>query len=397
MERIAVTTVNINGQPRQMTCLLENGYLLEAVAEKRADAPRIGDIYIGRVQNVVKNLHAAFVEIMPGKCCYLPLKPEEKPFFVRKMPSDHLVCGDELLVQIKRDALKTKEPAVTANLNFPGRYLVLTMAHRTLGISSRIKRNDRARFHELLDDAVRRFSCGIIVRTNAQDASDDEIREELRYLVRQYQDVLAHAPSRILFSRVYAGKSEHMRYVEGAYPGRLEEIVTDDRKIFEELIDYQQRYRDYQPVPVRFYDDADYPMAKLLNLERQLERALQKTVWLKSGGYLVIEPTEALTVIDVNTGKSRSKKNPEEHFLKINKEAAEEIARQLRLRNISGIVIVDFINLKEEAHVAELMHVFREKLKQDPVPATLEDMTRLNLVELTRKKVLKTLKEQLTE
>ena len=167
------------------------------------------------------------------------------------------------------------------------------------------------------------------------------------------------------------------------------EIVTDEREIYDELTNVPPA-----DIQVRFYEDS-YPLVSLYNLETSLERALGKTVWLKSGGYLVIEPTEAMTVIDVNTGKNIEKKSPEETYFKTNLEAATEIAFQLRLRNLSGIIIVDFIDMKEEEHNTELLNAFRQHLNQDPVKTTLVDMTALGLVEITRKKIRQPLHEQM--
>ena len=167
------------------------------------------------------------------------------------------------------------------------------------------------------------------------------------------------------------------------------EIVTDDPEIYDEL-----KNAASAELPIRLYNDS-YPLSALYNLETALDRALGKIVWLKSGGYLVIEPTEAMTVIDVNTGKNTDKKTPEDVYLKTNLEAASEIAFQLRLRNLSGIIIVDFIDMKEEEHNKELLQMFRQYLNQDPVKTTLVDMTALGLVEVTRKKIKQPLYEQM--
>ena len=188
-----------------------------------------------------------------------------------------------------------------------------------------------------------------------------------------------------------------MGYLKNSRQEGLIEIVTDLPQVYEQI--EQQQFSDpvFAQIPVRLYEDPLLPLAALYNRNKQTEEALQPKVWMKSGGYLVIEPTEALTVVDVNTGTSVNKQNRQEHFLKINLEAAEETAAQLRLRNISGIVIIDFINLEQEEDRNTVMEHLRRCVKVDSVPVQVIDMTKLNLVELTRKKVEKSLAEQLTE
>ena len=188
-----------------------------------------------------------------------------------------------------------------------------------------------------------------------------------------------------------------MGYLKNSRQEGLIEIVTDLPQVYEQIEQQQFSEPVFAQIPVRLYEDPLLPLAALYNLNKQTEEALQPKVWMKSGGYLVIEPTEALTVVDVNTGKSVNKKNRQEHFLKINLEAAEETAAQLRLRNISGIVIIDFINLEQEEDRNTVMEHLRRCVKVDSVPVQVIDMTKLNLVELTRKKVEKSLAEQLTE
>ena len=189
--------------------------------------------------------------------------------------------------------------------------------------------------------------------------------------------------------------SGYLSYLQNSYKEGLAEIVTDQPDIYESLSVYCRKYKDLEEIPLRLYQDPMYSLASLYNLNRQIERALQKTVWLKSGGYLVIEPTEALTVIDVNTGKSVLGKNAQRHFMTVNLEASEEIARQIRLRNISGIIIIDYIDLESGKERDRLLEELKRQVKPDPVPVQVHDITSLGLVEVTRKKVEKSLAERL--
>mgnify|MGYP002572121380 CR=1 FL=1 len=179
------------------------------------------------------------------------------------------------------------------------------------------------------------------------------------------------------------------------YADELEEIVTDDKELFETIQIYLEHY-GIEAKKLRFYQDDLLPLCKVYSIEKALKEALSEKVWLKSGGFLVIQQTEAFVSIDVNTGKNIAKKEMQENFLKVNIEAAEEIARQLRLRNISGIVIVDFINLEAKSAESELLNVFGAALKKDPVPTQIVEMTKLGLVEVTRKKIKKSLRESLS-
>ena len=176
----------------------------------------------------------------------------------------------------------------------------------------------------------------------------------------------------------------------------LSEIIVEDEELYEDTKQYIQMYQPEDLEKLRLYKDQVLPLYKLYNLEKQMEKALKERVWMKSGAYLVIQPTEALTVIDVNTGKCIDKKKDDEAYLKINKEAAKEVAKQIRLRNLTGIILIDFINLSSKEFTDELLNYFEKELKKDPVATTLVDITKLQLVEVTRKKVRKPLHEIVT-
>lgn len=398
--KIVITRLRFQDREILLPGLLEDGRLLEVrpEPENTADpiAPVLGNIYVGRVQRVVKNIHAAFIETAPGQVCYYSLEERGTPFFIKKISSPDLVQGDELLVQVKKEGIKTKAPAVTANLNLTGRYSVVTLGDRRTGVSGKMKKALKIYYKELLEHQFQdTFPYGIIVRTNAQNATEEELLAEIRDLGKQMDDLLAHARNRTCFSCLYRMPPGYLSYLQNSYNEGLTEIVTDQPDIYESLSVYCKKYKDLEDIPLLLYQDSMYSLANLYNLNRQMERALQKTVWLKSGGYLVIEPTEALTVIDVNTGKSVLGKNARRHFMAINLEASAEIARQIRLRNISGIIIIDYIDLESDKERSQLLEELRRQVKPDPVPVQVHDITSLGLVEVTRKKVEKSLAEQL--
>ena len=314
------------------------------------------------------------------------------PIFTKKIGKKPLCIGDELLVQVEREAIKTKDPYLSTNLNFSGEYLVLTSGDKKVGVAAKLDKETRKRLKELLE-LHKKDEYGVIVRTNANSASDSEILQELEGLEKDFFHLKETAIHKTCYSLLYQPPKGISKILQDLRLNTLEEIVTDDHSFYEIISSEFDKNENFTG-KIRYYEDALLPLYKLYSIESEIRNALRKKVWLKSGAYLIIEPTEALTVIDVNSGKNVTKKKSEESFLKINLEAAKEIARQLRIRNISGVCIVDFISMESKESNETLMHEFRMELKKDPVGVQLVDITKLGLVELTRKKIKKSLKEQ---
>ena len=355
----------------------------------------IGNIYVGKVKNIVKNIDAAFVEIKKGILCFLPLSEAEDAIFATPKTNDKLVVGDELLVQVLKDGVKTKAPVVSTNLNFTGRYFVFTTKRKDeLGISNKLSDADRKRLQAYAQTKADE-DFGMIIRTNAKSATEEELNTEFDYLKSVYEKVVTYGVHKTAFSLLMQDEAPYIKQLRNIRQDELEEIITDDKVIYEQAYEFLKAHQPGDLDKLRMYDDSSYSLWKLYGLETLLDDATRTRVWLKSGGYLVIEPTEALTVVDVNTGKYEGGKNAESTFVKINQEAAVETAKQLRLRNISGIIIIDFIDMKMEADKLDVLSTLNKELKKDPVKATLVDMTKLNLAEVTRKKVKKSLREQL--
>lgn len=390
---LVVTKLRRNGRIYIVTALYEGKKLLEINLEPLEQKGILGNIYVGRVKNIVKNLNAAFIEIAPGMPCYYPLEDMRAPLFVKKINSPKLVQGDELVVQIAQESSKSKPPRVTTNLNLSGKYLVLTSENTKIGISKKIDSEMRNKLKKDLSFKSN-GEFGLIVRTNAALAAKEEILAEYEQLSQEYFRLRETAPHRTLYSCLREQMPEYLHTLQNVNQSHLHSVVTDDGELFETMKDYLAKYQPEDLKKLKFYEDDFLTLPNLYRLEIQMQEALQEKVWLKSGGYLMIQPTEALTVIDVNSGKSVSKKQVQEHYLKINLEAAEEILRQLRLRNLSGIIIVDFIDMKSEDAQESLMLLLREGACRDSVPVQIVDMTKLNLVEITRKKVRKSLAEQ---
>ena len=349
----------------------------------------LNNIYVGRVSNILNNIKAVFVDIKPNLSCYLSLedyKSEKK-----------LKIGDIITVQISKDSIKTKQPSVTTDICLTGKYAIIH-ADKTIGVSAKIK-DDKKRdgLKKIFENVIKDFdtskrcqdiSYGAIIRTKAADenVSDKLITDEMKELLYKLDNLLDKARYMTAYSKVYESEATYIK--DMAYFSEKEdcEVITDDIVIYNEFLENHKSQ-------VRLYTDSMISLADLYNLKSLTEKALSKRAYLKSGAYLVIEPTEAMTVIDVNTGKAIHGKNSEEYILKINCEAAKEIARQIRLRNLSGIIMIDFISMKSENSNNELLSCLRDYTATDDVPVKVVDITKLGLVELTRKKIRKPIYE----
>lgn len=419
LNKFIITRQHYVGDSYFMALLDEKDKFREIVFHPLSEENQVvpGMICIARVKKIAANLDAAFVDIAKGVTCYLETAHIKDAWFSKQCRSGKLTEGDELVVQITKEAIKTKYPIADTKLSLTGKYFVLTNEKRPLAISSKLSADEKERLssqvqlfeqmplsrEETAADTTqnagqkeKRKPHSLIVRTNAAGASQEELEAEYKQLLSDYQKLAATFLFRTCYTILLPPKKFYENAINHLYQEELGEIITDDKNIYEEL---QQLYAGNPDIlsKIRFYENDAISLGTLYSFETQIQRAISERVWMKSGAYLIIQPTEALTVIDVNSGKNTSGKNAEEYYYKINLEAAAEISRQLRLRNISGIVIVDFINMAKEEQRKELMHQFRLSLKEDPVPVRLVDITKLGLVELTRKKERKTLLEQVAQ
>jgi Rne/Rng family ribonuclease len=354
----------------------------------------LGNIYIGKVNHIVKNINAAFVDIGGGQMGYLNLSDANIHFLDQRPYDGKLRQGDEIIVQVERDAVKTKAPVLTGNLNFTGRYFVLTSGKKQIGFSTKIM--DQAWKQEMKSylEPRKQEDFGMIVRTNAYKVPKEELESELIQLMDSFRKLLDNAKHRTCYSLLYSSAPSYLTGLRDSLKSSLEAVITDEPDIYEAVREYLIQNQPEDLGLLTRYEDKLLPLGKLYRIDKTMDEALGKRVWLKSGGYLVIEPTEALVVIDVNTGKYSGKKELRETIKKVNLEAAEEIGHQLRLRNLSGIIIIDFIDMEAEEDRRILMDRLEGILSKDPVKTTVVEMTKLNLVEVTRKKIRKPLYEQ---
>ena len=387
-----------------LSILIKDNAILSAQVHRSNDYA-VGNIYVGKVQSISENIAAAFVDLGQGYLTFLPLAEGKHALITNRKSDRKLKVGDEIIVQIAREPVKTKLAGVTTQISLAGKYAVVARKNVNtikkaadegnvkgiIQVSSKLSGEQQARFRnmEALCQIAEEFR--LIVRTNAGELEEDEpLITEAKYLAEQLAHILEIADKRTCYSCLYREKPYYLHFIENAYTTEYDEIVTDIPEIYDTL----KKNLAENDIPVRLYGDAMLPLYKLYAVETRIKEILDKKVWLKSGGYLVIEPTEALISIDVNSGKYEHGKDKEETFLKINLEAAAMIAIQLRARNLSGIILVDFINMKKASHNQQLMEHMRSLLKQDSVTADVVDMTGLGLMEITRKKVNPSFREQ---
>lgn len=363
--------------------IYEGNELAECHPLQDRQSLQIGNIYIGRVEKVVKNIQSAFIRLDAEHVGYLPLNDKPALVLNRTLPKGlpSIAESDYILVQVEQEPQKMKQARVTGNINIAGRYVALDLQKGTIGVSKKIKNVERVK--ELKNLSVSNYGC--VFRTVCEHVDNQIILSEYESLSKELDKLIHKAFYEKRIGCIKEGCTEYVAILEEYGIDRIDEVKTDLPEVVERLKDIVSS--------VVFYDDRDYPLFKLLNMETEISRLLSSKVWLKSGGFLVIEPTEAMVVIDVNSGKSIGKKNKDAHILKLNLEAAEEITKQLRLRNLSGIIMIDFINMRVEEDRQQVVKCLEQGLKRDKIPGYFVEITKLGVFELTRKKVRRPLHE----
>lgn len=379
-----------------LSLILRDNQIQEIFYNYEDNHANIGDIFVAKVINVVSNIQAAFIDYQPGKRGYLPISSKYKPVLLNRIYDGRILAGDELLVQMEKEAIRTKEPVFTMNLSLPGKYCVVTNADSSKSVSSKLSRQEREilRSHILMNTEY-----GIVVRTNAKEllAFNDFsfLTEECNFLAEQMNKILTEGIHRTCYSRIHKAAPTYLTELRDNKALEYEQIVTDDSALYEELKSFLHSYMPEEETFLSLYTDETLSLHKLYGLNTKIQELLQPKVWMNSGAYLIIEQTEAMYVIDVNSGKNNSKKSSDSYVLSVNMEAAKEIMRQIRLRNLSGIIIIDFINMEDETMKEQLMQELKRLAKLDRIQTTIVDMTPLGLIEITRKKTTRSLKAQL--
>ncbi len=369
----------------------------EPVPERDVFEARVGDIYVGKVCNVVKNINAAFVEFARGQMGYLSLAEREMPLHTQGAPfqEGRVLAGDEIIVQIKREASGGKSPTLTGTVNLAGRYAALTVGKRGCHVSKKL-RDGKQREHLL--ELLSRYAdegYSLVARTNCGEAADEVIERELGWLLRRYRDIVTYGMHKTALTKLESAPAGFLGDIRDGYAREVKRILTDQDSLYETIREYIAAQMPGELAKLALWDPSWGKLDAVYDISRTLERAFQTKIWLKSGANLVIQPTEALVSIDVNTGKAVSKKKDvQKTFYRVNEEAALEIAGQLRLRDLSGMILIDFIDMESEEDNQALMEVLRQEVEKDPVPTVVVDMTKLGLVEVTRKRIRRPLVEQ---
>lgn len=383
-----------------VTAEFRDNALYEIAVSGRQGTVVPGNIYIAQVEKIIPGIQAAFIR-MPGEeeNWYLPFDKSRKIISDPTHADGQLHSGDQILVQVEKEAGKNKTVTAIGDFSLTGCYFVLM--HGKTGVH----RSSKIGNQEFLDRTIAlvrqemgaQADYAVMIRTNAEGTEEEVLLRELRYLQTEYLRIVSSAKNRKTGTLLYAGLPRYLCALRDTYQQNYDKILTDDSKIYEEIKQYLSASRPEMLPTLKLYDGSACSLASVYNMKAHFNEILSQKVWLKSGAYLVIQQTEAMAVIDVNTGKATDSGKRSDGILQCNLEAAKEIARQIRLRNLSGIIMVDFIDMKKTEDNHRLMGAMEEAVASDRIKTTVVDMTKLHLVEITRTKVLKPLAEQMRE
>lgn len=373
--------------------LVENGILTEKYKDSKYKKRLEGNIYIGKVQNILPGLQAAFINVGENKNAFIHLKDVLQKVDVTKQDSSTweserieniLKVGMPIIVEIKRDSYNKKGARASTHINLPGRYIVLLPNSSFVTISQKIEdKNERQRLISLTKNILPK-NMGAIIRTSAVGKTEEDLENDLKILVKKWNDIISIKFDNQDFPKLISEAN-------GMIDKLLLDLIDKDLKIIhvdneemKKIVEHKIKLLNKEDIQI--VCDIDSVMIKY-NIQHQLDVAENRKVWLKSGGFITIDKTEALTAIDVNSAKFIGKVSLENTAFLINKEAAVEIEKQIRLRDIGGIIIIDFIDLNDDEHKKELIHLFSEELKKERTRVQIEGFTKLNLLELTRKHI----------
>lgn len=405
--------------------LVENGSLAELHIERESDKGITGNIYKGRVTRILPGMQAAFVDIGISRSAFLyvvdvyhnnkvfdgvmngisevPLDMEQNEKLLDEQTSrpnypieDLLTEGQEILVQVVKEPIGSKGSRISSHISLPGRYLVYMPMVNHVGISRRIENEaERTRLKEIVQ-RIKPPDVGFIIRTASEGATEEEILMDMDFLVRLWDNIQKRTRYAPVPSLVHEDLSIALRAIRDLYSKDVTRVIVDSRKTYESILEFSETFMPELKHSVELYD-CEEPIFDAFGIEVEISRALGKRIWLKSGGYIVIEETEALIAIDVNTGRFVGKGNPDDTIFKTNLEAVKEIAYQIRLRNLGGIIIIDFIDMAKENDREKILQAFKEALSKDRAKTTILNISELGLIEMTRKRVRENLSRKMGE
>ncbi|NTU71643.1 MAG: Rne/Rng family ribonuclease [Coriobacteriia bacterium] len=378
--------------------MLEDRELVELYIE-RPKRSVVGNVYLGKVSDVLPGMQAAFVDIGLEKNAFLYVDEVIAPDGVDGVPKRDIQSllrpGQQIMVQVIKDAMGTKGARVTTEVSLPGRFLVLMPFSEFVGVSKRLPETERDRLHEIIHRHVP-GKMGVIVRTVAQGASERDLINDLEFLLRLWKRVNHQSTEALAPEVIYTEMDLSLRLVRDVFSSEFRRMTIDDKSTFEKVTSFLKKTSPDLVKLVQLYRERA-SLFEAFGLQPTIDSALRRTVPLPSGGYLTIDKTEALTAVDVNTGRFVGRKNLEETILRTNLEAADETVRQLRLRDIGGIIVVDFIDMEDAPHRTLLQQRVAAALARDRTKTRMSDVSKLGLVEITRKNVTDGLYGVLTE
>lgn len=396
MSNELIVDIGIGGN---RVALLEDNELAEIYIERPGTERMIGNIYRGKVSSVLPGMQAAFVDIGFEKNAFLyagdviahrEYSEEDEESAEQELKGcnigELLSAGQELTVQVIKEPIGSKGPRVTTNITLPGRHLVLLPDADYTGVSRRIENEvERAKLKKIAEN-LKPKGMGLIVRTASEGKQEEDFTEDLRFLLKLWESIRQKEQSGPVPRCIHKDLSLVYRAVRDLFTKGIDKFIINDRHQYARVLEIVEMLSPSLKYRVEYFSKS-YDMFEFYQLETKIAKALSRKVWLKCGGYLVIDRTEALTVIDVNTGKFVGGSNLEDTVLKANLEAAAEIAKQVRLRDIGGIIIIDFIDMHEHEHQQMVQDALKLALKKDRTKSTVVGMTGLGLIEMTRKKV----------
>jgi ribonuclease G len=385
--------------------VMEDRRLVELYVERAGQKRLVGNIYKARVNSVSPSLRASFLNIGQSKAAFLPMADVshemldyENTIVAPEMAMEDskgalkgelgitLRAGQELLAQVAKEPLGNKGPRVTTFISIPGRYMVLMPSVSHLGISRRIlDRKERDRLRKLAS-ALQPKGCGLIVRTEAARKSETELRSDMKYLLKTWNRIRASADKKSAPALIHRDVGLVERLIRDVFSSDVDAFVVDSKTTYKKALSYAKGLPSRLRSKIKLYE-GKVPIFDAYNVEPQIEQIFQRKIPLRTGGYIVIDQTEALVSIDVNSGSFAKESDPEKMILKTNLEAAQEIARQLRLRDIGGIIVIDFIDMEIEGNRRKVTGELRRALKRDKTKAKVLRISELGLVEMTRKRV----------
>jgi ribonuclease G len=388
---------------------LENGVLVEFFIETRNERSMVGNIYKGKVVRIVPGMDAAFVDIGLEKSAFLYVGDiiVDRMMYEEYEDSDFLVDvteriegvleeGQELIVQVSREPIGQKGTRVTSKTTIPGRLLVLMPGTSHIGVSRRIEQEDERKKLASTLKEICPAGYGVIARTASEGKSQEELASDISFLVRIWESIQEKAKNVRAPVILHQDLGLIFRVIRDLHSHNLKRIVIDDSAVFKKVEEFLKEYLPEERCEISFFDEKD-PILEVFGIEMEVAKLLHKKIWLKSGGYIVIDNTEALTVIDVNTGRYLGKKDLEDTILRTNLEAVKEIAYQIRLRNIGGIIIVDFIDMERKDSRETVFQALMDALKKDRVKTFAYPISELGLVQITRKRMRHNIVDLLTE